>query len=279
VLPLIIFLFLAEYKIHNMGRHYLCCSVNSFDSLIKEFDDLKIKNSLPLPAVANPDLGVMSWSKHFNVVDIGFLGNPVIAGLKDRHHLLANYILEFSAPDFIESHGTWSCSHHYIFEDKRFKKRYTEIRGFRGGWLMRKCISYPTVKDGLWVRKDILKGADSAERRLIDAMSKKIDPSLIEKELKICNGQKDPLSCLYVARTIYRFLPQIRKNNYTKKIEKALAGTKNSDYTTAILNSSKDGRWYLKVIKAVEKFTEKSLYPVNTQKTFSKPLLRQKTKF
>ena len=50
----------------------------SFEPLADFMDQVSADQDLARPLVANPDLGAVSWRKHFNVLDLGRLGSGVI---------------------------------------------------------------------------------------------------------------------------------------------------------------------------------------------------------
>ena len=66
-------------------------SVDSFDKNRKVFARIASAEDLYRPTVANPDLGVMSWHKQFNVIDMGSLGSPLIARLAASSGAQADY--------------------------------------------------------------------------------------------------------------------------------------------------------------------------------------------
>ena len=253
-IPLLTTLFFAETQIHNKNRKYLCCNVTMFDKWLNEFKTLEKQHDLFRPAIANADLGIISWHKWFNVVDLGYLGSPVIADLRHQPTVLADYFLDFIAPDFAEIHGVWACKHSTIQEDKRFTQRYTPSRSRRGSWLKRHCHSHRTVKSGMWIRKDIMKGAQTRERRLIDALRKELDPALIEHEIELCNTSTKPGACLYVTRTVYRFLPELEAADHMHRIRRALAKTDTANYSLALLDAPHNGRWHFRAVEAVKRF-------------------------
>ena len=95
---------------NRIEPYSLCCRVEGFDSIRQNFERIAEEESLPRPTIANPDLGVMSWHKQFNIVDLGRLGTPIMAKF-DSDIIMADYFFDFMAPDMIESHSAWSCKY------------------------------------------------------------------------------------------------------------------------------------------------------------------------
>ena len=222
--------------------YYLCCGVSSFEPIRQEIAQLTQQEEIPRAMVANPDLGTMSWHKEFNILDLGMLGSPMVAQIQ-KGPLLADYFFDYVAPDVIESHETWSCQYlQTLFMDPRFRERYRTVREKTVRWGA--CGEAPLPK-GIWVRRDIEKNANSAERRLIDSM--KANPSLdrLRSELASCQAKTSNTSaCTYVARTAYRFLPELRKQSSTKEIESIFAQSRSQAVDQYWVRGSTDAQAY-----------------------------------
>lgn len=108
LIPLLFPIGLFIHRSSYVAPYYMCCSIGGFDSIRQEFAKEADRQNLPRPTVSNPDLGVMSWHKQFNIIDMGMLGSQIMAKLKNGP-VLANYFFDFAAPDMIESHESWSC--------------------------------------------------------------------------------------------------------------------------------------------------------------------------
>ncbi|MFZ4771795.1 MAG: hypothetical protein ACOYLO_16560, partial [Ferruginibacter sp.] len=67
-------LLLAAVFVMRTPPYYLCCGVSSFEPIQIEARQIASREGIFRPTFANPDLGLMSWSKEFNVLDIGMLG-------------------------------------------------------------------------------------------------------------------------------------------------------------------------------------------------------------
>ena len=197
---------LVAYNLSNIQSYYLGWSTIGFNQVRTEFAQLSAENEIHRPLVANPDLGVMTWHKTFNVLDLGRIGSPTIAKFADDG-ARADYILEFAQPDFIESHGYWTrlyCP--TLFLLPRFAELYGPISG---------NVSIPDLCDAdqpgqvVWIRRDIAIESQSAERELLNDLQQTLDIRRIESELAICEGR--PAGCAYVVRTAYRFIPEFRR--------------------------------------------------------------------
>lgn len=196
--------------------YYLWFSEKVFAPYRTQLLALDEKYDVPRPTVANADLGLMSWHKDFNIVDLGMLGSPVLTRLKDPREI-ANYFLDIAAPDLVEMHGIWSIQYAHLFKDPRFQDRYIAEKAVVDAYLKKRLTRSPgfaaeygdVVRSGYWVRRDMIAGSPSRERALVDALRKTPDPALIERELERCfveglgGGE-----AMYVVRAAYRFLPE-----------------------------------------------------------------------
>jgi len=103
----------------------LCCSITPSENIIglqakKVFFDEFGRS--PDPIVANPDLGKVSFSKNLVNVDLGLIGEPVLAKIVRKSPALVNeYLIDYVAPDILELHGHWSCIYSSFISDQRFK--------------------------------------------------------------------------------------------------------------------------------------------------------------
>lgn len=199
--PLLIWMRTAPY--------YICCGVTSFSPIGDEARVIAQQQGLDRPSFANPDLGMMSWNKEFNLLDLGMLGSSMFAKVR-QGPILADYFFDYAAPDLIETHETWSCHYwHTLFSDPRFEQRYRPIRQsvVRYG----SCQDTPLPK-GIWVRRDIEQGSNTAERRLMDDLKKNLSTERLAQELGRCQQtHSQAADCTYVARAAYRYLPEFKK--------------------------------------------------------------------
>lgn len=146
---------------HTAPKPYnLLWAASDFQPFQSDFLALKKEHQLFRPTVGNVDLGLMSWSKDFNIVDLGRLGSPIVSRLKtDRS--VADYVFDFAAPDFLEIHDNWSCRYAYLFQDPRFEDQYEPVKTRRTDWIIQTCPQDERIVSGLWVRKNIKIGSPS----------------------------------------------------------------------------------------------------------------------
>ena len=241
----------AVFWIGYVGPYPLCCDVGQFNGIREEFADIARRESLPRPTVANPDLGVMSWHKQFNVVDLGKLGSPILTNASSE--LTAEYLFEYSAPDIIETHDLWSC--HYVdivHSDARFDSRYQPVRAQVTDWTREHCESNPESLTGIWVRRDVLEDADTPERRLIDDLSEHLSVERLRLELSQCQSASES-NCTYVARTAYRFLPEFRDIGEIKALDEVFGASRTREFDLYLINGFRDGKAFLKALDSIER--------------------------
>jgi hypothetical protein len=124
--PLVILLPFIINKI-DYARN-LCCYISPSESLIglqaqKVFSDKSGRS--PNPIVANPDLGKVSFAKNLVNVDLGLIGEPVLAKIaRTMPELVDDYLIDYVAPDILELHGHWSCLYSSVTSDQRFKTEW-----------------------------------------------------------------------------------------------------------------------------------------------------------
>lgn len=106
----------------------LCCSITPSENIIGLqakrvfFDEF---GRSPDPIVANPDLGKVSFSKNLVNVDLGLIGEPVLAKIVRKSPALVNeYLIDYVSPDILELHGHWSCTYSSFISDQRFKSEW-----------------------------------------------------------------------------------------------------------------------------------------------------------
>lgn len=78
-----------------------------------------------VPIVANPDLGKISFEKRAIMVDLGWLGDPLLARFsKYRPDLETVYLSEAAKPDVAEAHLSWSCRYKDWIASVEFQDAY-----------------------------------------------------------------------------------------------------------------------------------------------------------
>ena len=218
-----------------------------FLTLRQDFTKIAETESLPRLTIATSALGVLSWYKEFNVVDIGWLGTPIMAKLREGP-IVADYFFDYAAPDMLETRVGWFCHHKIsIFEDPRFREMYATLKEKfkkKSRWCGEKLHS------GQWVRKNIQRGAKTKERILIDDL--KTDPSVdrLRQELNDC--QSDPQrNCVYVARTAFRFLPEFRDKEKIDALNEVFLTSRTKDYDLYLINGYKDGQAHVSALEYI----------------------------
>ncbi len=240
-LPVSLVLGVGAYRVHKVRPYHVCCGLNNFDRFREEFLEAAREQNLPRPTVSNPDLGVVSWHKQFNIVDLGMLGSRMMARL-DSGPVLSDYFFEYAAPDLIESHPYWSCFYlEEIFRDPRFRERYEPIREeLRPG---PGACTGTQVLFGIWIRKAILEHSGSNERELIDDLRRDLSTKRLRDELAEC--QSVPArSCVYVARTAYRFLPEFRELGLADTLTDVFSASRTRPFDLYLVQGFRDGRGY-----------------------------------
>ena len=233
-----------------------CCGVSWFDHNRRQFIKLSDEESLPRPTVSNPDLGVMSWHKQFNIVDLGKLGSPIMA--KTGHPLISDYFFDFAAPDMIEIHDGWSCGYaKAILYDPRFETMYSPVNTRVTDQVKRGCRAYPQARSGIWIRKDILKDSVSPERKLIDDLWADLSPARLQKELDRCQADPERL-CVYVARTAYRFLPEFREQSSIDELNAIFSGSRTREFDLYLVNGYRDGQAHKRAMESVMLYETKT---------------------
>jgi len=184
--------------------HNQCCAAASFEELRGAFERRRDQERLPRPCVANVDLGAVSFSKQFNVLDLGMLGSRVMAASRDDRQR-GDFFFRVAQPDLIELHGNWKNAADYVTTDPRLRRDYEPWWPDDVPYLAPWCSDRSSPC--FWARRAILAGSASAERRLIDqvAASPAVEP--FERAIQACNARGDRDGCLFVGRTAYRFLP------------------------------------------------------------------------
>lgn len=153
-----------------------------------------------LPIIASPDLGKLSFAKAGMIVDLGRLGDPMMARVR-QYGLTTSYLANVAAPDVVEAHGTWSCAF----------KEWLSSEEFTAGW----TPADPAVTDGItgdeecpmdsrftvWVRT-----SGEEELALTREIAEAADPvAVIAAATAECAAAGDDVwRCQYVRRAVTR---------------------------------------------------------------------------
>ncbi len=159
--------------------------------------------------------------------------------------LVAEYFFDYAAPDLIEIHNYWSCYYDKnLLSDPRFTQNYQPVQAAVTQWSVMECQANPKSLSGIWIRTDILKSAESRERKLIDLMVANPSVAPLRQELAQCQATPDN-NCIYVARTAYRFLPELRElreQALMGKLNEVFAQSRSREYDLYLLNGYRDGQ-------------------------------------
>jgi len=209
-----------------------------FEPTVTRAEALARQYDIPRPSLANPDLGAVSWSKQFNIIDMGMLGSPVIARIGNRWR----YIVGVAKPDIIEIHDAWSCIGAELFTNDAFQADYFPAIAARTPWLEKNCQFAPDAKTGYWVRRAVVKGSGSAERVFLEAFRGRPDVGLVRAEIARCLARAGARPCDYVGRTLFRFVPELKQRGEFDEIGKLLEGDPRLELEHAYFTSSTDPR-------------------------------------
>jgi hypothetical protein len=230
--------------------YYLCCSGPDFEHIRTEFLSLQARHDLGRATIANPDLGVISYHKDFNIVDLGCLGSPVLARIQFQPELVATYFFEFAAPDIVECHPTWMADYPEIFRDPRFAARYERVDEKSDPWFAVQGVDRDIQ---FWIRREIQRGADTAERRLMDDLAADLSLDRLRRELAERDvSRTEPVASQYVTRAAYRFLPEFRARGEHQQLLALFRGRPSARYDLAVLDASGRPDWYREVIAVME---------------------------
>ncbi len=185
----------------------LCCLITPSENLISEAADnvfSVFQGPSPLPIVANPDLGKISFSKDLVNVDLGLIGEPLLAKISIQSpHLVDEYLIDFVAPDVFELHGYWSCRYATTLASEKFKNEWvltwsgfvSEEMNPPNGIECHGQRAYSIWKRNIPIEERILSEAIAAEN--FEEYSNRI-----RAELELCRSTFQ--GCEYVARGIIR---------------------------------------------------------------------------
>ena len=244
-------LFALYVKLEPPTDKNFCCPILRADKIADTCLAHAERENISRASLANPDLGRISFRKQLLVFDLGLLGSPALAVLHADHAATADYLLELAQPDFVELHGGWSCEFGYLLEDPRFRERYAVLPSARKLGLSTSCKGGA----GIWFRSALAAGSQSPERKLLETLQVEIDPKKIADELRSCRRQfeqtKDRYACAYVARTVYRFIPEIVEAGRLHEISQLFRESPSAQYDMSVLEARAHGTWYRGVVDFV----------------------------
>ena len=262
------------YNYQEVKSYYLGWSTNGFNNVRNKFMSISKEHNITRPTISNPDLGVMTWYKQLNDIDLGMLGSPIMAKLKDGL-MMTEYYLNYGLPDLIEAHGYWINRYCIsIFTQEKFNKLYSQVNTKYD--MKEVCSSKKSPPMIYWIRNDIIKSANTNERILLDDLQNKLSTERIVNEITQCKASKN--NCAYIARTTYKFIDELRESNqfdtiynlFTSEIDKALLrGWKDGQAHEVIVNSVQEKIFSIPKGEATVK-AEWNLYLNSHQLTYVK---------
>jgi hypothetical protein len=236
---------LVYSRLERPSDRFFCCPIRRAGAIAHVALAHAEREALPAPSLASPDLGKQSFHKVFLMFDLGLLGTPPLAALRADRRALANYVFELAAPDFIELHGSWACEYNYLENDRRFSADYALVPGARKLGLEAGCRN---ALAGIWFRKAVSRNSQTPERQLIDDLAKQFEPKRIAEELRRCRQQPGPLACVYVTRSVYRFIPELVRRGDLDDVVALFRESPSALYDMSLLSARNHGRWHKAVV-------------------------------
>jgi hypothetical protein len=226
----------------------LCCDTSKSVSVIETVaDQVRHDTGLPTLIVANEDLGQLSWQKQVDIVDLGWLGDPLFNRLwHARSDVAVGYLNHFAEPDIVEFHGAFSCIYAPWWSSPDFKSSYHQVYddGISTNYAETVCPKNgPNIPGGIWVRNDLSNPSGNREIELSRRLAEHPDPQLVADELQHCKGA-DPWDCEYVTRAVYRDLPALDRAGVLPELAALFRTEPTGPYDVAVINSRSRGDWY-----------------------------------
>jgi hypothetical protein len=124
LIPMIFLFFLFRVE-----PYYLGWKTQAFLENHNRLQQVQDEHQLFRSTVAYPDIGVGSWQKDFNIIDLGSLGNHVLSSLNKSkgQDSTADYLFEIEAPDMLTLHHSWTVRYSFLFFDERFEQTYSPV--------------------------------------------------------------------------------------------------------------------------------------------------------
>lgn len=178
---------------------------------LQDFAELKLPAGA-LPIGANPDLGKVSFAKSAQIVDLGWLGEPLLARLNERRDDLRDvYLARVLRPDVIQTQGPWSCEYGPWLISSNFADDYAIVAS---------QPNYDPKFDqcpfegrlSVWHRRD------SPELELTSLIAASANPAMVVRgALDDCRAEPanvvgDPFRCAAVLRSVWRMAPALTQS-------------------------------------------------------------------
>lgn len=227
VLPIVLIAGFISYKNYKFKSYDLCCSSKIFEQRRTEISELAKKEEIKRPLVAIADLGVLSFYKEFNILDLGYLGNKFLAKNKKDVALIESY-LSLSRPDILEIHFPWSCEYSKFLNNQDFAKHYRLAFDSSEKPPIAVCPDGGKVVTGTFLFKSMAKGSKTVDREIYSRFTEEISANTVRAEIGLCNDQND--RCLSLIRNVYRFLPELQMKIQNSEWKAIAALFKNPTY-------------------------------------------------
>jgi hypothetical protein len=173
------------------------------------------------PLVANPDLGKLSFSKKINVLDLGYIGSPLIKKLSEEYPEKLNlYLNNVARPDVVQLHGGWSCLYFDWVNTLEFQENYTPVLEVtqKDDFISNFNCAFNS-EYMIWVRNDV----ENELMFSVELLRSQNIFNMIRNELTSCKEKNgDIFRCTYVSRSLYRIRPYLESKYDLKKFTPVL---------------------------------------------------------
>ena len=244
---LILLLFPIAFGFYRSQEHepyILGWTTSWFDINREMMMEIAEENNINRPTIANPDLGVVTWHKQFNVLDLGKLGSPIMAQLENGP-MLTEYLLTYGLPDIIEAHGYWVREYcESIFSTEEFSQKYSQVGSDFD--IKQVCVADENPPRIFWIRNDIKLSSSSSERILLNDLQDQFSAIRVSDEIRVCEISGG--NCSYIARTVYKFIPELIKTGQFSEIYNLFE----RETDKALLLSWKNGQSHQVIMDAVQ---------------------------
>lgn len=229
---------------------YLNWGITSYTQVKHAAEDFR-DNHLPpdsLPIVANPDLGKLSYSKEVLVVDLGWLGDPLLANLWSRDPTLAyEYLNQVARPDVVELHRSWACRYSEYLESFEFQENYKPTSS---DWLEAPSWDESCAFGGryvIWQRNPM-----DGEYVLLGQILSAADPvGVVESALAACSVDgSDAFRCQGVRRAVQRGVVSLQGSGHWDAVVDAFAASPSAELDINLLR--RDPNWAERAADQVE---------------------------
>lgn len=217
-------------------------NVGTYTRIVEATHDLRNDRLAPssLPIVAGPDLGKVTYSKDLLMVDLGWLGDPLMAQLYQTDPGLSfDYLHEIAQPDIVALHHGWSCTlYRGYLESERFMQSY---RPSNERWMQQPAFNEDCPFGGRYVIWERVTADD--EHALVREIADAPDViGLIERRLNECGSAgANPLRCQEVRRAVQRSFNLLRDAGLWSEAVAAFRASPTASLDEELLQ--RDRRW------------------------------------